>query len=95
LISTLGIEVLPVRTTIPLRQFFSRYPVLVTALTVVVVFLAETALVVIARGTETSNVEEAGVVLYVADGRVRTGSGVAFAGIVCGRVSMLACTRNA
>jgi len=49
----------------------------------VVVFLPKTALMVIARGAEASDVQEAAVILRVAYGRVGTGGGVALAGVVC------------
>jgi len=85
LVSAFGVKILSVCPAIPLRQLVSRLDVLITALTVVVVLLTETALVVVARGAEACDIEEASEVLPVADGWVGARSRVAFAGIVCGR----------
>jgi len=83
LVLTIGIEVLTICPTIPLLQLLPRLSILVTALAVVVVLLAKTALMVIARRAEASDVEEPGVVLLVTDGRVGAWGAIALARVVC------------
>jgi len=89
LVLTIGIEVLTICPTIPLLQLLPRLSILIIALAVVVVLLAETALMVIARRAEACDIEEAGVVFLVAYGRISAWGRKALAGIVCGGTRIL------